>query len=117
VSGKCRLDRIVEERTAHRLEEARRRTATILADLQAVGVEAVVIGSLAKGAFRAHSDIDILVRTPVDPALRLKVERIAANAVRDAAIPYDLIYASDLTPSQLEEFESDLLETRHVREA
>ncbi|HXY58180.1 MAG TPA: nucleotidyltransferase domain-containing protein [Methylocystis sp.] len=117
MAAECRLDRIIEERTARRLEEAQRRTATIMAALAAEGVDAAVIGSLAKGTFRAHSDIDILVRSPVDPALRLKVERIAANALRDAGIPYDLIYASDLTPAQLEEFENDLVETRDIRQA
>jgi len=117
MSAECQLDRIFEERTARRLAEATRRVATIMSELRGAGVDARVIGSLARGDFRAHSDIDILVRTPVDPALHLKVERIAANALRDAGIPYDLIYASDLTPSELAEFGNDLVEAPGLRQA
>ncbi|WP_187275520.1 nucleotidyltransferase domain-containing protein [Methylobacterium sp. WL6] len=64
-----------------------------------------LIGSLATGRFRLHSDIDLLVRGPIDPAERAAVERAVAAVMRGTGIPNDLIYACDLTPSQLDAFE------------
>jgi hypothetical protein len=45
------------------------------------------------------------VRGPIDPAERAAVERAVAAVMRGTGIPYDLIDACDLTPSQREAFE------------
>jgi hypothetical protein len=40
---------------------------------------------------------------------RARVERAVAAAMRGFGISYDLIYAADLTPERLRDFERDLL--------
>ncbi|AWN36997.1 nucleotidyltransferase domain-containing protein [Methylobacterium radiodurans] len=76
-----------------------------------------MIGSLATGRFRLHSDIEILVESPVGPAERAEVERALASILRGTGIPYDLIFACDLTQEQREAFEHDRVIASRLREA
>jgi predicted nucleotidyltransferase len=103
-----RIDSIIGERTARRLDTAVARVDPLLRDLRLHGIDIVVIGSLARGEFKSHSDVDFLVRGALDRPGRAKVERAVAAAMRGSGIPYDLIYAADLTPERLTEFERDL---------
>ncbi|MGY4305606.1 tRNA nucleotidyltransferase (CCA-adding enzyme) [Bradyrhizobium sp. USDA 4369] len=57
-----RLDRIIGERTAHRHAMAVDRVEPLLRELRADDIDIVVIGSLARDAFKSHSDVDLLVR-------------------------------------------------------
>lgn len=100
-----RFERIVAARIADRHRTARGLAARIVSDAASQGREIGIIGSLATGRFRLHSDIDLFVRSPVDPVGRAAVERAVAEVMRGTGIPYDLIYASDLTPSQRDAFE------------
>ncbi|WP_349368138.1 nucleotidyltransferase domain-containing protein [Salinarimonas sp.] len=79
--------------------------------------EIAVIGSLARGGFGPHSDVDLLVRGPVDTATRVRVEQTVAAAMRGSGIPADIVCACDLTPERLKEFEHDLVEPSRLREA
>lgn len=105
MTAQSRFERIVAARTADRHRTARDLAARIVSDLEAQGREVAVIGSLASGRFRLHSDIDLLVRSPVDPAGRAAVERAVAAVMRGTGIPYDLIFACDLTEPQRAAFE------------
>ena len=105
------MDSVIGERTELRRAIAVARVAEITSDLKREGVEVAMIGSLATGNFRAHSDIDLLVRTGVDSSWRARVERIVANRLRGTGIPYDLVFADDLTAERLREFEHDLVQT------
>jgi len=81
------------------------------------GVDMAVIGSLATGRFRSHSDVDLLVRSDIDSSRRAHVAREVSKVFRGTGIPYDLIFAFDLTTEQLKEFERDLVHAPGVREA
>lgn len=69
----------------------------------------MLIGSLTKSQFRSHSVVDLIVRGNLDTKGRARVERAVAASMRESNISYDLIYASDLTPERLREFERDLV--------
>ena len=105
MAAQSRFERIVAARTADRHRIARGLAERIVSDIEAQGREIVVFGSLATGRFRLHSDIDLLVRSPVDPAGRAAVERAVAAVMRGTGIPYDLIYACDLSEAQRDAFE------------
>ena len=79
----------------------------ILLDASRRGIEIVLVGSLARGDFRAHSDVDLLVRGPIDSKRRLLVERLVADGMRASDIAYDLIFEADLTEDRLQEFLND----------
>jgi len=104
------MGRTTRERAEARREIACTRAHLLLERLDKEGVEARVIGSLAKGLFRTHSDVDFLIRSStVTPERRALVERVVASCMRGSGIPYDLVYASDIAPERLKEFEHDLL--------
>ena len=103
------IDSIIGERTERRRATAVARVDPLLRDLRRGGINVVVIGSLARREFKSHSDVDFLVRGGLVTQARAKVERAVAAAMRESGISYDLIYAADLTPERLEEFERDLV--------
>ena len=104
-----RIDSVIAERTERRRTTAVARVDPLLRDLRLEGVDLVVIGSLARQEFKSHSDVDFLVRGGLDKQGRAKLERAVAAAMRGSGISYDLIYAADLTPEQLKEFERDFV--------
>jgi predicted nucleotidyltransferase len=81
----------------------------ILRDAGAIDIEITLIGSLARDDFRAHSDVDLLVRGAADGLGRLLVERLVADAMRASGIPYDLIFEDDLTEDRLQELLNDIV--------
>jgi|EndMetStandDraft_4_1072995.scaffolds.fasta_scaffold1341025_2 predicted nucleotidyltransferase len=103
------IDGVLGERTARRQATAIARVAPLLHQLRRDGIDIVVIGSLAREQFRSHSDVDLLVRGVLNTSTRTKVERAVAAAMRGSEIPYDLIFAADLTPERLKEFERGLV--------
>lgn len=89
--------------------EARRRLAlecagAVLEEARVQGLSIDLIGSLSKGGFATHSDVDFFVLGDTDPSRRLQVERIVAAAFRKSGIPYDIVYESDLTRERAQEF-------------
>ncbi len=92
-----------------RRENASAAVFHILRDAAAKGIDISLVGSLARGDFRAHSDVDLLVRGPLDPKRRLLVERLVADGMRGSDIPYDLIFEADLTEDRLREFLNDIV--------
>lgn len=63
-----------------------------------------MIGSLARGDFGLHSDVDFFVHGETGPARRVQVERLVAAAFNGIGIPYDIVYESDLTQERVQEF-------------
>ena len=98
------LDRILNRRAEDRRRIALDRTQRVLESAKGEGIPITLIGSLAKGAFRVHSDVDFFVHGATDPSRRVAVERLVAAAFRGTGIPYDIIYASDLTQERVREF-------------
>lgn len=102
-----KLEAIVAERTAARRHVAETAAAHVLETLRAQGIDIRVFGSLARGDFMAHSDVDFLVKGPIDLATRVAVESTVAREFRaaDPNLPCDVIYLDDLTSEQAAAFE------------
>jgi len=77
--------------------EARGAADRALGELRAKGVEARLVGSLARGDFLLHSDIDILIlRCP--PGLRYALEGLVEEAVQGRA--FDVLYLDEVRPER-----------------
>ena len=98
-----------------RRAEARRSALTqaarkAVAALARRGVEARVIGSLARGTVRPHSDLDLLV-TRLPAALRYRIETEVERAA--AGLPFDVVYLDEIAPARVQ---AVLEEARDARE-
>jgi predicted nucleotidyltransferase len=104
-----RLDLLTAKRLELRRELASAAVARILHNAANEGIDISLVGSLARGDFRLHSDVDLLVRGLVDPKRRLLAERLVAAAMRGSDIPYDLMFEEDLTKGRLQEILNDIV--------
>ncbi|MEM5544908.1 nucleotidyltransferase domain-containing protein [Sulfitobacter sp. AS92] len=104
---------IIQRRAADRQRTAMAAWREIKADLEAVGLEPTLFGSLANGGFRAHSDIDVLVKLGDSGMSRSAVDRIVSKASHE--LPVDLIIEEDLTESDLEALLADIGRTSKAR--
>ena len=87
---------IIRSRAAVRREVALAAWHAIKAELEGVGLELTLFGSLAKGGFSAHSDIDVIVQLGDSGISRSAVDRMVRSD-----IPVDLFFVEDLTQSDL----------------
>ena len=71
----CKSADIIQRRAASRHEAALSAWFLIKSELAATGLEAKLFGSLAKGNFRSHSDIDLMVRLGGDVQIRCRAYR------------------------------------------
>lgn len=99
-----RLARLQYDRTDKRRGLALESAQLVLEQASAQGLAIDLIGSLSRGEFRLHSDVDFFVHGNTDPARRVQVERLVAAAFNGSGIPYDIVYASDLTQDREREF-------------
>lgn len=106
-----KLEVLLTERLRQRREAALRCALTVLDDLEKAGVQAGIVGSLARGTFKAHSDVDFLI---LELAGTSASEVIAIIEPAMGGLPFDVIFretvaAADL-PELLEEavYASDL---------
>jgi predicted nucleotidyltransferase len=106
-----RMQSLIAERLEPRRALAQRLVAAIVQEAETSGLIITPVGSLARGDFRIHSDVDLLVRVPLDPVRRLRAERIVASHLRGTDIAYDLIFETDLAPARVEELLHDALHT------
>lgn len=93
-----RLERLLRARA-----EARRREATALARaalraLRKAGVSARIVGSLAKGSFRAGSDVDYLIEDRNGLA-EGEIVRLVEAAMH--GFPFDVVFAERVDPEIL----------------
>jgi prevent-host-death family protein len=95
VDPRSALSRVLRERALKRLALAYPRAQSCVAKLSKRGAKVRIVGSMARGAFRQSSDVDILVEDP-GPLQEEEIERIARREMRD--FPFDLIYAHKLPP-------------------
>ncbi len=101
-----RFNIIIAERTQRRRIAAEAAAARALAALRPKGIDIRVFGSLARGDFRVHSDVDFLVYGPIDSHIRSAVESGVAAAIGDSELPYDILYLDDMTPEQAAAFQN-----------
>ena len=93
---------IIRSRAAVRREVALAAWHAIKSELEALGLELTLFGSLAKGGFSAHSDIDVIVQLGDSGISRSAVDRMVRSVSGD--IPVDLFFVEDLTQSDLKTF-------------
>tara|TARA_R110002049_G_scaffold207986_1_gene378408 strand:- start:29202 stop:29510 length:309 start_codon:yes stop_codon:yes gene_type:complete len=91
---------IIQSRAAIRYRAALAAWYVIKSELESAGLMPTLFGSLAKGDFRGHSDIDIIVKLGDSGLSRSAVERIVSIASGDT--PVDLFFVEDLTQSDLD---------------
>ena len=109
INAMNKLDALAKQRTARRLTLAKEYAHRIVGEAESVGLQISIVGSLAKNSFKAHSDIDLLVRGQHAPRRRGTVERLVAKHLRGIDLPYDLIFEADLTEDRLKEMLHDIV--------
>ncbi len=95
---------VMTRRRDRRHSAASAAVSQVLRDASSKGVDITLVGSLARGDFRSHSDVDLLVRGPMDRKRRALAEQLVADGMRASEIPYDLVFEADLTHDRLQEF-------------
>jgi len=86
--------------------QARRARAVALVkeldrELRGVGVEAMVIGSLAKGGFTSTSDIDLLVMQCPAPK-KYRIEGLVEDTL--VGFKFDVVYLDEIPPHRIGRF-------------
>ena len=102
--GMPTLVEILERQVAARRREAlaRARASRTIDRLAAEGIKAKLIGSLARGTFKAHSDVDFLILTcPV--TRKYTIESLVEDMM--APLPFSVVYLDEVDPTR----RSDLL--------
>lgn len=102
-----RIDSLIRRRADQRRKVAQGCVSRLLREAEGCGVEISVVGSLSRHRFRLHSDVDLLVHGRTDPARRAMIERLVADHLRGTGLPYDLIFASDISPERVQELLND----------
>ncbi|MEF2553498.1 nucleotidyltransferase domain-containing protein [Aurantimonas sp. A2-1-M11] len=104
-----RMDDLLRRRTDERRKVATARARQVVESAKGQGIEISIVGSLARDRFRVHSDVDLLVHGDTDPKRRVMIERLVADRFRRTDLPYDLIFASDLSSERVRELLDDCL--------
>lgn len=89
------------EKPSFRRRRAIDRARLAVEDLRSLGVEAKVVGSLARGTFNDLSDVDFLV---VSCPAHLKYAIEGSVEDRMEEIPFDVIYLDEIPARKLERF-------------
>lgn len=96
IPAHAQIRRVPAGRPAHTRAGILRRAARACdAALAGAGIRALVVGSLAYGAVRPASDLDLLI-VSYRGRTWAEVESIAAGAARPYGVPVDVIYADTL---------------------
>ncbi|UWR45833.1 nucleotidyltransferase domain-containing protein [Phaeobacter inhibens] len=96
-----RVTLLQEQRRQLHLKAAKAAWQTIHSDLARKGIAHELFGSLAKGDFREHSDIDLLILGKLSCGERAMVRRFAEDTASNARVKLDLHFAEDLTERTL----------------
>lgn len=93
-----RLDHLLDRRASEKLLAVGSQVETALAKLRQAGVQVEVVGSMSRGDFRLHSDVDFLI---TDKA-RLSETEIY-NSISDhlKGAGFDLVFSDRLSPHTL----------------
>jgi predicted nucleotidyltransferase len=83
-----------------RREKASAEANIALSHLRALGVEIGVIGSLAKGTFKRHSDVDFLVKD-LGPLSDTEIFCALSDAMK--SVPFDMVLLNHASPDFLPE--------------
>jgi len=106
------LDEILATHTNARTARARKAAAKALRALGRLGVDARLIGSLARGDHRLHSDVDILILHCPDK-LRYRIEGLVEDAL--GGLPFDVVYLDEVAPARRAVLEREGLRASDLR--
>ena len=96
--GRSRLDQLLRSRGEARRQLAAGLASAALRRLKAAGVRAEIVGSLARGAFRSDSDVDILVERRGSLS-ESRITDLIASAMK--GFPFDVVFAERADPALL----------------
>ena len=80
--------------------------------LAALGVQVIVTGSLARGRFGRHSDVDLLV-TECPRHLKYAIEGVVEDEL--AGIPFDVVYLDELPQWKIASFTGEAVHASQLR--
>lgn len=80
--------------------------------LAVLGVQVIVTGSLARGTFKNHSDVDLLV-TECPRHLKYAIEGIVEDEL--AGMPFDVVYLDELPEWKLASFTGEAIHASQLR--
>jgi predicted nucleotidyltransferase len=106
------LERLAARRAAERRAEALPRAIMALEELGARGVDAGVVGSLARDQLKDHSDVDFVI---LDDRGIFYDELMAAIERRMRPIPIDMILLRWIAPEDRATFLKDLRRADELR--
>ncbi len=110
--ARSRLDALMTARAASRRRTAVERARAALDWLAAEGVEAAVVGSLARGTFREHSDVDVLILA-CPPHRKYTLETGVERHMGD--LPFDVLYLDELPPPLRDRAEREAVRASDLR--
>ncbi|MCF6433811.1 nucleotidyltransferase domain-containing protein [Leisingera sp. MMG026] len=96
-----RFEVLQEQRRQLHLKAAKAAWQTVHSELARKGIAHELFGSLAKGDFREHSDIDLMILGKLSCGERAMVRRFAEDTASNARVKLDLHFAEDLTERTL----------------
>jgi predicted nucleotidyltransferase len=105
-SGSLSREQAAFSRAAAAELQALAKASLVLTALQRLGVDAVVVGSLATGKFDDRSDVDFLIRA-CPRYLKYKIESLVEDLLD--GIDFDVVYREELPPRVLARMEEALL--------
>lgn len=94
-----RLDRLLDQRASKKLAIVNSQVDLALAELRRRGARIEIFGSMARGEFRAHSDVDFLV-TDRGYLSEVDVFNVIAENLKEAS--FDIVYADRVTANTIE---------------
>ncbi len=106
------LEILAARRAAERRAEALPRAVAALEELQARGVDAGVVGSLARDQLKEHSDVDFVI---LDDRGIFYDEIMADIERRMRPIPTDVIFLRWIAPDDRTTFLKDLRRAHELR--
>jgi len=80
--------------------------------LAKLGVTVLVTGSLARGRFAPHSDIDFLI-TSCPRHRKYTIEGVIEDVLE--GIPFDVVYLDEIPAWKVAHFTSGAVDARHLR--
>ena len=99
-----RLDRLLDSRASEKLATVGPQVECVLKKLREAGADVEIVGSLARGDFKIHSDVDFLI-SDKGSLSEVDVFNITSDHLKDA--PFDLVFADKLKPKNLALMRSD----------
>lgn len=102
-----KIDAIFEKRKEDRLSRAQSCVECIRERSKHLDVDFKIVGSMKRGDFKKHSDVDILVLNTIDSRLRLEFDKLVYTCADEHDIPCDLIYSQEISKESAEELLND----------